>query len=184
TIQLSSTTLVMNSVNFAWACFGDLATQKIIFDIILRNNKTVKLADWVICNSANDLEPTLFTLTLEIIPIGPLLASSRSLTGRWLLGTSADHSIACFLSHCGWDSTLEGLSNGVPFLSWPYSGDQFLNESYICDVWNMGLKFERNESGIITQGETKDKVEQVLGDSKFESRALQLKEMPTRSMTE
>ncbi|GAV57580.1 UDPGT domain-containing protein, partial [Cephalotus follicularis] len=126
----------------------------------------------VICNSANDLEPAPFTSIPEIIPIGPLL------------GTSADPSIACFLSNCGWGSTLEGLSNGVPFLSWPYSGDQFIKESYICDVWNMGLKFERNESGIITQGEIKDKVEQVLADDKFESMAPQLKEMPMRSMTE
>ncbi|CBI21225.3 unnamed protein product, partial [Vitis vinifera] len=48
-------------------------------------------------------------------------------------------SIACFLSHCGWNSTMEGVSNGVPFLCWPYFADQFLNQGYICDVWKLCL---------------------------------------------
>ena len=46
----------------------------------------------------------------------------------------AHPSTACFLSHCGWNSTLEGISMGVPFLWWPYFTNQFQNKSYICDV--------------------------------------------------
>ncbi|KAE8734498.1 UDP-glycosyltransferase 83A1-like [Hibiscus syriacus] len=69
-------------------------------------------------------------------------------------GAVLEHSsIACFISHCGWNSTIEGVSNGVPFLCWPYFADQFLNESYICDIWKIGLKFERDERGIIGKEE-------------------------------
>ncbi|GLU01837.1 hypothetical protein SLE2022_191190 [Rubroshorea leprosula] len=85
-------------------------------------------------------------------------------------------SIACFISHCGWNSTMEGLSNGVPFLCWPYFGDQFLNESYICDIWKVGLKFEKDESEIIRGEEIKSKVEKLLSDENFKARALELKE--------
>ncbi|XP_027158431.1 UDP-glycosyltransferase 83A1-like [Coffea eugenioides] len=84
-------------------------------------------------------------------------------------------SVACFLSRCGWNSTIEGLCNGVPFLCWPYFADQFLNESYICDVWMIGLGFERDANGIIPQEEIKDKIEQLLTGGEYKKRALDLK---------
>lgn len=77
---------------------------------------------------------------------------------------------------------MEGVSNGVPFLCWPYFTDQFLNQSYICDVWKVGLGFNKDESGIIRQGEIKNKVEHLLGDRKFRARALDLKEKVVNSV--
>lgn len=93
-------------------------------------------------------------------------------------------SIACFLSHCGWNSTMEGVSNGVPFLCWPYFADQFLNESYICDIWKVGLRFNKNKNGIITREEIMKKVDQVLEDENFKARALDLKETSLNSVRE
>ncbi|PIN01538.1 UDP-glucuronosyl and UDP-glucosyl transferase [Handroanthus impetiginosus] len=51
-------------------------------------------------------------------------------------------SFGCFLSHCGWNSTVEGLSKGVPFLCWPYCMDQLHNQKYICDKWRIGLRID------------------------------------------
>ncbi|GLT36257.1 hypothetical protein SLA2020_106490 [Shorea laevis] len=93
-------------------------------------------------------------------------------------------SIACFISHCGWNSTMEGVSNGVPFLCWPYFADQFLNESYICDNWKVGLKFEKDENDIIRGEEIKSKVEKLLSDENFKARALELKEKTMNSIKE
>ncbi|CAL5369819.1 unnamed protein product [Camellia sinensis] len=93
-------------------------------------------------------------------------------------------SVACFLSHCGWNSTMEGLSNGIPLPCWPYFADQFFNQSYICDVWKVGLGFNCDENGIVKQGEIKDKVEQLFSDKTFKARSLDLKEVVSKSAKE
>ncbi|KAH0969510.1 hypothetical protein GBA52_028595 [Prunus armeniaca] len=59
-----------------------------------------------------------------------------------------------------------------------------LIENYICDVWNVGLKFNKNESGIITQGEIMNKLDQLLGDVGFKARASKLKELAMTSVKE
>ncbi|MED6110908.1 hypothetical protein PIB30_047324 [Stylosanthes scabra] len=84
--------------------------------------------------------------------------------------------VACFVSHCGWNSTIEGLSNGVPFLCWPYFADQFFDKTYICDVLKVGLGFDSDENGLISHEEIKDKVDKVLSDENIRSRAHVLKE--------
>ncbi|XP_073158146.1 UDP-glycosyltransferase 83A1-like [Henckelia pumila] len=83
-------------------------------------------------------------------------------------------SVACFLSHCGWNSTVESVSNGVPMLCLPYFADQFTNRSYITDIWKVGLPFARDDGGIIRKEEIKNKVDQVIEEDTFKQRALQL----------
>ncbi|XP_045793675.1 UDP-glycosyltransferase 83A1-like [Trifolium pratense] len=93
-------------------------------------------------------------------------------------------SIACFISHCGWNSTIEGLYGGVPFLCWPFAGDQFVNKSYICDVWKVGLELDKDENGLITKGELRKKVDQLLGDEEIKERSLKLKELTLENIVE
>lgn len=264
-IHLSPAMPAMSTESLVWTCVGNSTMQRNIFELLVRNNKSVKATEWLLCNSTYDLEPAAFTLAPNILPIGPLLASNRlgnfgpedSTCLKWLdqqppgsviyvafgsftifgpaqfqelaLGLELcnrpflwvarpDHgttsnaypkefqdrvatrgkivgwaaqqkilshpSVACFISHCGWNSTMEGVSNGIPFLCWPYFADQFINESYICDVWKVGLRLERDESGIVSRGEIESKVEKLLGNEKLKAGALNLKNLVKESIKE
>ncbi|GLJ57837.1 hypothetical protein SUGI_1381050 [Cryptomeria japonica] len=57
-------------------------------------------------------------------------------------------SLACFVTHCGWNSVQESITMGVPMLCWPYFADQFINRTYVVDVWKLGLPLDANSQGI------------------------------------
>ncbi|PKI33541.1 hypothetical protein CRG98_046097 [Punica granatum] len=50
-----------------------------------------------------------------------------------------DHrAVGGFVTHCGWNSTLEGISAGVPMVTWPVAAEQFYNEKFITEVLRIG----------------------------------------------
>ena len=79
---------------------------------------------------------------------------------------------------------MEAISNGVPLLCWPYFGDQFVNQTYVCDDWKTGLKMVADESGIITKEEISCKLHELLGDVEVKNRAMAVKEAAHRSATD
>ncbi|KAL3528453.1 hypothetical protein ACH5RR_007775 [Cinchona calisaya] len=92
-------------------------------------------------------------------------------------------SVACFISHCGWNSTVEGASLGVPFLCWPYFTDQFYNQKYICEIWKVGLRVSPGENGIRSRTEISEKIKQVLSDDDIRVNAQKLKDLGKRNIS-
>ncbi|KAM0929480.1 hypothetical protein ACQ4PT_001554 [Festuca glaucescens] len=92
----------------------------------------------------------------------------------------AHRAVACFVSHCGWNSTMEAVRNGVPVLCWPYFCDQFLNRGYFTDVWKTGLSVSPGGDGVVTKEEVKSKVEKVIGDEGIRERAMCLKDTASK----
>ncbi|XP_073063898.1 scopoletin glucosyltransferase-like [Primulina eburnea] len=51
-----------------------------------------------------------------------------------------DHpSIGSFVTHCGWNSILEGVCAGVPMVTWPMFAEQFFNEKLVTQVLRIGV---------------------------------------------
>ncbi|KAL5702818.1 hypothetical protein ACHQM5_027984 [Ranunculus cassubicifolius] len=62
-------------------------------------------------------------------------------------------SVGCFVTHCGWSSTLETLSMGVPAVAFPQWIDQGTNAKLIEDVWKMGVRVRPTEEDKIVKRE-------------------------------
>ncbi|GLJ39167.1 hypothetical protein SUGI_0798210 [Cryptomeria japonica] len=68
----------------------------------------------------------------------------RALIVNWTnqLQVLSHLSVGGFLTHNGWNSTLEAVSIGVPTIGWPYFFDQFIDCRFVKDIWKTGLDFE------------------------------------------
>ncbi|KAL2460270.1 UDP-glycosyltransferase 73B4 [Abeliophyllum distichum] len=54
-------------------------------------------------------------------------------------------SVGGFMTHCGWNSTLEGVCAGVPMITWPLSAEQFYNEKLVTEVLKIGIQVGSEE---------------------------------------
>ncbi|KAL5542746.1 hypothetical protein UlMin_010456 [Ulmus minor] len=76
----------------------------------------------------------------------------------------SNSSLACFVTHCGWNSSLESLASGVPLVVFPQRSDQFTNAKMIADVWKTGVRVKANKDGVPEGEEVKRCLELVTGE--------------------
>ncbi|XP_010543755.1 PREDICTED: UDP-glycosyltransferase 76C2 [Tarenaya hassleriana] len=76
-----------------------------------------------------------------------------------------------FLTHCGWNSTLESICEGVPMICMPSFGDQNVNARYISDVWRIGLHLENK----IERKEIEKSIRVLMASSEIRERMRKMK---------
>ncbi|KAJ4716274.1 Glycosyltransferase [Melia azedarach] len=107
-----------------------------------------------------------------------------------------DHeAVGGFLTHCGWNSILEGVSNGVPMITMPLYAEQFYNEKLVTDVLKIGVSVGAQECTrsidakkfSLKKGDIENALNRLMVGEEAEemrSRAQVLKEMARKAVEE
>ncbi|RCV42700.1 hypothetical protein SEVIR_9G236600v4 [Setaria viridis] len=70
-----------------------------------------------------------------------------------------------FVTHCGWNSTLEGVTAGLPLLCWPLYAEQEMNRVRIVEDMRLGVEMARGDDGAVRAEEVEAKVRWLMEDS-------------------
>ncbi|XP_057823096.2 mogroside IE synthase-like [Cryptomeria japonica] len=86
-----------------------------------------------------------------LIPPGFLeRIEERGLVVEWCvqLEVLSHPSVGAFMSHCGWNSTLDALCSGVPMLTAEAWTDQLTNAKCVADIWKTGCRMKKAKMGL------------------------------------
>lgn len=77
--------------------------------------------------------------------------------------------VGLYLTHCGWNSTMEAIQCQKPLLCYPVAGDQFVNCKYIVKVWKFGVKISGFGEKDVEEG-----LKKVTDDGEMKERLMRL----------
>ncbi|CAN1145288.1 UDP-glycosyltransferase 71A15 [Linum perenne] len=93
----------------------------------------------------------------------------------------AHPSIGGFVSHCGWNSTLESIWFGVPIAAWPIYAEQQLNAFKLVKEMELAEDIRmdyRRDSGVIVKAEEIERgIRRLMAAEEVEGKRKKLKEM-------
>ncbi|CAH8383816.1 unnamed protein product [Eruca vesicaria subsp. sativa] len=136
---------------------------------------------WVVRDLEEEKLPSGFLETLD---------QDKSMVLKWSpqLEVLSNKAIGCFLTHCGWNSTLEALAIGVPMVAMPQWIDQPMDAKYIQDVWKTGVRVKiDNESMIAKREEIEFSIKEVMEGEKGEEmkkNAKKWRDLAVKSLSE
>ncbi|XP_065880851.1 7-deoxyloganetin glucosyltransferase-like [Euphorbia lathyris] len=115
---------------------------------VMTRNQLIEFA-WGLCNSKKTflwvIRPDLVAGETAMLP--PEFVSEtkdRGFLANWCPQEEVlNHpAIGGFLTHSGWNSTIESLCGGVPMICWPFFAEQQTNCRFCCVEWEVGMEID------------------------------------------
>ncbi|XP_002993002.2 UDP-glycosyltransferase 13 [Selaginella moellendorffii] len=137
------------TASVVYISFGSFAraNRKQIEELALGLEASEKRFLWVLNNGAE-----------ELLPEGFLERATTNKTGmavrKWApqLLVLSHRAVGGFMTHCGWNSTMESLSRGVPMITMPFYGEQRGNARIIVEHLGIGVGLAKDgKDGLITR---------------------------------
>ncbi|KAM2569014.1 hypothetical protein TB2_009174 [Malus domestica] len=181
-----------------YACLGSLCNLvcEQLIELGLALEASNKTFIWVVrgCSQSEELEKWISESEFEERTKGRSLVIWGWAPQTLILSHRA---VGGFLTHCGWNSIMEGICAGLPLITWPLFGDQFLNEKLVVQVLkiavSVGVEYpvkwgEEEKIGVLVKRENVTKaIEKVMDGEESEGRrerAREFGEMAKRAAEE
>ncbi|XP_061358080.1 UDP-glycosyltransferase 1-like [Gastrolobium bilobum] len=75
-------------------------------------------------------------------------------------------SVGGFVTHCGWNSVLEAVCEGVPMMAWPLYAEQKLNRLTMVHEMKVALALNESKDGFVSATELEDRVKELMDSNK------------------
>nr|ACG29696.1 cytokinin-O-glucosyltransferase 2 [Zea mays] len=135
---------------------------------VMTNEELVEFA-WGLANSGHDflwiIRPDLVNGDAAVLPPEFL----EAIRGRGHLASWCPQevvlrheAVGVFLTHCGWNSTMESLCAGVPMLCWPFFAEQQTNCRYTCVEWGVAMEIGQD----VRREAVEEKIREAMGGEK------------------
>jgi len=94
-------------------------------------------------------------------------------------------SVGVFVSHCGWNSVLEGVVAGVPMVAWPLNAEQHVNREVMVGEMKVAVAVkEREEDGLVSGEEVEKRVREVMENKEIRDTSMKLKHMALAAVSD
>jgi UDP:flavonoid glycosyltransferase YjiC (YdhE family) len=136
--------------------------------VVMTSDRLIEFA-WGLANSNQKflwiIRPDLVEGDSAILPPEFLIETEeRGLLASWCPQelVLCHPSIGGFLTHSGWNSTIESVCGGVPIIAWPFFAEQQTNCRYTCNEWGIGMEID----GGVKRGEIANLLTELMAGEK------------------